>query len=138
MFCYNCGCRLNDHDFCTACGADVGRYKKIMYIANMFYNDGLAKAKLRDLTGAVTSLRQSLKFNKNNVEARNLLGLVYFEMGEVTAALCEWIISKNLKPEKNVADDYINRLQSSVSRFEALGQTIKKYNQALNYCRQGS
>ena len=138
MFCYNCGCRLNDHDFCTACGADVGRYKKIMYIANMFYNDGLAKAKLRDLTGAVTSLRQSLKFNKNNVEARNLLGLVYFEMGEVTAALCEWIISKNLKPEKNVADDYINRLQSSVSRFEALGQTIKKYNQALNYCKQGS
>lgn len=138
MFCYNCGCRLNDHDFCTACGADVGRYKKIMKIANMYYNDGLAKAKLRDLTGAITSLRQSLKFNKNNVEARNLLGLVYFEMGEVTAALCEWIISKNIKSEKNVADDYINRLQSSVSRFEALGQTIKKYNQALYYCQQGS
>lgn len=138
MFCYNCGCRLSDHDFCTSCGADVARYKKIMYIANMYYNDGLAKAKLRDLTGAITSLRQSLKFNKNNVEARNLLGLVYFEMGEVTAALCEWIISKNLKPEKNVADDYINRIQSSASRFEALGQTVKKYNQALNYCKQGS
>ncbi len=138
MFCYNCGCRLSDHDFCTSCGADVTRYKKIMYIANMYYNDGLAKAKLRDLTGAITSLRQSLKFNKNNVEARNLLGLVYFEMGEVTAALCEWIISKNLKPEKNVADDYINRIQSSASRFEALGQTVKKYNQALNYCKQGS
>ena len=138
MFCYNCGCRLSDHDFCTSCGADVARYKKIMYIANMYYNDGLAKAKLRDLTGAVTSLRQSLKFNKNNVEARNLLGLVYFELGEVTAALCEWIISKNLKSDKNVADDYISRLQSSVSRFEALGQTVKKYNQALNYCKQGS
>lgn len=138
MFCYNCGCRLSDHDFCTSCGADVARYKKIMYIGNMYYNDGLAKAKLRDLTGAVTSLRQSLKFNKNNVDARNLLGLVYFEMGEVTAALCEWIISKNLKPEKNIADDYINRLQSSVSRFEAMGQTIKKYNQALTYCKQGS
>ena len=138
MFCYNCGCRLNDHDFCTSCGADVARYKKIMYLANMYYNDGLAKAKIRDLTGAVTSLRQSLKFNKNNVEARNLLGLVYFEMGEVVAALCEWIISKNLKPEKNIADDYINRLQSSASRFEAMGQTVKKYNQALTYCQQGS
>lgn len=138
MYCFNCGCRLNDHDFCTSCGVDVGRYKKIMYLANMYYNDGLAKAKLRDLTGAVTSLRQSLKFNKNNVEARNLLGLVYFEMGEVVAALCEWIISKNLKPEKNIADDYINRLQSSAARFEAMGQTIKKYNQALSYCQQGS
>ncbi len=138
MQCFNCGCRLNDHDFCTSCGVDVARYKKIMYLANMYYNDGLAKAKIRDLTGSVTSLRQSLKFNKNNVDARNLLGLVYFEMGEMVAALCEWIISKNLKPEKNIADDYINRLQASASKFEAMGQTVKKYNQALAYCQQGS
>ena len=82
MYCYQCGCRLSDHDFCTSCGVDVGRYKKIMYLANAFYNDGLNKARVRDLTGAVTSLRQSLKFNKNNVDARNLLGQVYFEMGE--------------------------------------------------------
>jgi len=105
MYCYNCGCRLSEHDFCTSCGVDVARYKRIMIISNVYYNDGLEKAKVRDLTGAITSLRQSLKFNKNHVEARNLLGLVYFEMGEVVAALCEWVISKNLKPEKNVADD---------------------------------
>ncbi len=138
MFCYNCGCRLSEHDFCTSCGADVGRYKKIMSIANMYYNDGLAKAKVRDLTGAITSLRQSLKFNKNHVEARNLLGLVYFEMGEVVAALSEWVISKNLKPEKNIADDYINTIQSSAGRLDAMNQTIKKYNQALYYCQQDS
>ncbi len=138
MYCFNCGCRLTEHDFCTSCGTDVARYKKIMYLANMYYNDGLAKAKIRDLTGAVTSLRQSLKFNKNHVEARNLLGLVYFEMGEMVAALCEWIISKNLKPEKNVADDYLNLIQSSSSRLDNINQTIKKYNQALTYCKQGS
>ena len=115
MYCYNCGCRLSEHDFCTSCGVDVARYKQIVYASNMYYNDGLAKAKVRDLSGAVTSLRQSLKFNKNNVDARNLLGLVYFEMGEAVPALCEWIISKNLKPEKNVADDYINMIQSSAS-----------------------
>jgi len=138
MFCYNCGCRLSEHDFCTSCGADVARYKKIMSIANMYYNDGLAKAKVRDLTGAITGLRQCLKFNKNHIEARNLLGLVYFEMGEVVAALSEWVISKNLKPEKNIADDYINVIQSSASRLDALNQTIKKYNQALYYCQQDS
>ena len=138
MFCYNCGCRLSEHDFCTSCGVDTGRYKKIMYLANMYYNDGLEKAKVRDLTGAVTSLRQSLKFNKNNVDARNLLGLVYFEMGEMVAALCEWIISKNLKAEKNVADDYLSYVQSSAARLDSINQTIKKYNQALSYCQQGS
>ena len=138
MFCYNCGCQLSEHDFCTACGADVSLYKKIMYVSNLYYNEGLEKASVRDLTGAVTSLRQSLKFNKNNIEARNLLGLVYFEMGEVVAALSEWVISKNLRPEKNIADDYISRLQSNSARLDSINQTIKKYNQALVYCMQDS
>lgn len=138
MFCYNCGCHLSEHDYCTSCGADVSLYKKIMHVSNMFYNEGLERAQVRDLTGAVISLRQSLKFNKNNVEARNLLGLVYFELGEVVAALSEWVISKNLRPEKNLADDYINRLQSNASRLDALNQTVKKYNQALAYCHQES
>lgn len=138
MFCYNCGCRLSEHDFCTACGADVGLYKKIIAVSNRFYNEGLEKAGVRDLTGAINSLRQSLKFNKNNIEARNLLGLVYFEMGEVVAALSEWVISKNLRPEKNIADDYIDMLQSNAGRLDSLNQTIKKYNQALGYCFQDS
>lgn len=138
MFCYNCGCHLSEHNFCTACGADVSTYKKIMSVSNKFYNEGLEKAGVRDLTGAINSLRQSLKFNKNNIEARNLLGLVYFEMGEVVAALSEWVISKNLRPEKNIADDYIDMLQSNAARLDSINQTIKKYNQALVYCMQDS
>ncbi len=138
MFCYNCGCRLSEHDFCTSCGADVSLYKKIMHVSNMYFNEGLEKAGVRDLSGAITSLRQSLKFNKNNIEARNLLGLVYFEMGEVVAALSEWVISKNLRPEKNIADDYIEKLQSNSGRLESINSTIKKYNQALVYCCQDS
>ncbi len=138
MFCYNCGCQLSEHDFCTACGADVSVYKKIMHISNMFYNDGLEKAGVRDLSGAINSLRQSLKFNKNNIEARNLLGLVYFETGEVVAALSEWVISKNLRAEKNIADTYINMIQSNATRLDSINQTIKKYNQSLAYCHQDS
>lgn len=136
MFCYRCGVLLSEHDFCTGCGADVALYKKILAVSNMYYNEGLEKATVRDLTGAVASLRQSLKFNKNNIEARNLLGLVYFEMGEVVAALSEWVISKNLKPEKNIADDFIEKMQSNPSRLDAINSTIKKYNQALTYCQQ--
>ena len=139
MYCYNCGVQLSEqHDFCTGCGADVGLYKKIMYVSNRFYNDGLEKASVRDLTGAITSLRQCLKFNKNHVEARNLLGLVYFETGEVVAAMSEWVISKNLRPEKNIADDYIGMLQANATRLDSLNQTIKKYNQAYAYCVQDS
>lgn len=138
MICYQCGCNLSEHDFCTNCGADVALYKKIIYISNRFYNEGLERANVRDLTGAITSLRQSLKFNKNNVEARNLLGLVYFETGEVVAALSEWVISKNLRPRKNIADDYIDMIQTNQNRLDIINQTIKKYNQALTYCNQDS
>ena len=138
MFCYSCGCHLSEHDFCTACGVDVSLYKKIVHASNMYYNEGLEKAGVRDLSGAIVSLRQSLKLNKNNIEARNLLGLVYFEMGEVVAALSEWVISKNLRSDKNIADVYIEMIQSNGSRLDSINQTIKKYNQALVYCIQES
>lgn len=138
MVCYNCGCALSEHDFCTNCGVDVSTYKKVIRLSNNFYNEGLERAGVRDLSGAIQSLRQSLKFNKNNVEARNLLGLVYFETGEVVAALSEWVISKNLRPKKNIADDYIDVVQSNPTRLDTINKTIKKYNQALLYCHQDS
>lgn len=138
MNCYQCGCRLTDNDFCTNCGADVSRYKRIILLSNKFYNNGLEKARVRDLSGSIVCLKQSLKMNKNNIEARNLLGLAYFEIGETVSALGEWVISKNIQPSKNIADDYINIIQANPSRLDTINQTIKKYNQALTYCKQDS
>lgn len=138
MFCYNCGRRLSEHDFCTSCGADVSLYKKVLHVSNMYYNEGLEKAAVRDLSGAVISLRRSLQFNKNNIKARNLLGLVYFEMGEAATALKEWVISKNMSPEKNIADEYIDKIRSNSARLDSIDQTVKKYNRALVLCNQDS
>lgn len=64
MNCYNCGAELTEHDFCTNCGADVARYKKVVSVSNFYYNDGLEKANVRDLSGAVVSLTECLKLNK--------------------------------------------------------------------------
>lgn len=138
MRCYNCGCNLTEHNFCTNCKVDVTNYKLVVSASNLFYNDGLEKARVRDLSGAMASLRQCLKLNKNHVDARNLLGLVYFELGESVQALNEWVISKNLQSKKNVADDYLNLIQSNPGKLDALNATIKKFNQALTYCYQDS
>ena len=70
--------------------------QKLEYQSNYWYNDGLKKAQIRDLSGAIVSLKRSLQFNRENITARNLLGLVYYGRGEVAEALVEWIISKNL------------------------------------------
>ena len=138
MRCFNCGCNLTEQDFCTNCGVDVNNYKLVVSASNIYYNDGLERAKVRDLTGAVISLRQCLKLNKNHVDARNLLGLIYFEMGEGVQALNEWVISKNLRSKKNIAGDYLNLIQSNPGKLDALNAAIKKFNQALTYCYQGS
>ena len=137
MKCYRCGAELDKKsDVCPGCGANVVTYKKIVSLSNKFYNEGLEKASVRDMTGAISALRQSLKLDKNNIDARNLLGLIYYETGEVVAALSEWVISKNLKAEDNLADKYMDFVRNSPSQLETINQTIKKFNIALNYCRQ--
>lgn len=138
MKCYHCDCELTDQDICPTCGADVALYKKLMSLSNLYYNEGLEKATVRNLTGAAESLHQSLKLNKGNIDARNLLGLVYYEMGEVVAALSEWVISKNLSADDNAADDYMNELRNNPTRLDTMNQTVKKYNIALKYCQQNS
>ncbi len=136
MKCYQCGAELTDRDYCPNCGAGVKVYKRIIALSNRYYNEGLERAGVRNLSGAIESLHQSLKLNKSNIQARNLLGLVYYESGEVVAALSEWVISKNLKPDANSADEYMELVRNDPARLEMFNQTIKKYNIALNHCHQ--
>ncbi len=138
MRCYKCNSVLLDMDFCNSCGTDVVMYKKIVKLSNSYYNMGLAKARVRDLSGAADILQRSIKIDKNNINARNLLGLVYYEMGESAQALKEWVLSKNLSPEKNLADEYIKEVQSNPNKHEAMSNSIKKFNIALTYAKEGS
>ena len=103
MNCMNCKSVVDvGMEICPNCGFNLRVQRKCFSLSNMYYNLGLDKAEIRDLSGAIDMLRRSLKFNKYNIHARNLLGLVYFETGEAVAALSEWIISKNIMPENNV------------------------------------
>ena len=136
MRCIYCNTPLAAIDYCPGCGADITLQKRIVRISNLLYNEGLEKALVRDMEGAITCLKRSLKFNKENIDARNLLGLCYYETGEAVSALCEWVISKNLKGEDNIADSYINELQSNKNRLDTINQTIRKYNQSVLYCRE--
>lgn len=123
---------------CERCGEDLATYKSLIMLSNRYYNEGLEKAKVRDLSGAILVLKQSLEINKRNTNARNLIGLVYYEMGETVSALSEWVVSKHFQSEDNDADDYMNSLQSNPTKLDGLNQTIKKYNLALSSCKQGN
>lgn len=110
--------------------------QKLVYQSNYWYNDGLKRARIRDMSGAITSLKKSLQYNRENIAARNLLGLVYYGRGEVGEALVEWILSKNFQSHENIANYYIKKLQENPTELEKVNQAIRKFNQSLNYCYQ--
>lgn len=139
MVCPNCQSNISDKRIrCDRCGQDLVLYKRIFKASNMYYNNGLTRAKVRDLSGAVVALKKSLELNKANTNARNLLGLIYFEMGETVAALSEWVISRYYRPDGNDADKYIDDIQENPTRLDGLNQAIKRYNNALVFAKQGS
>ena len=139
MICYRCSSTLDVRkDICSKCGADIRYFKKIVYASNRYYNEGLMKAQARDLTGAKDCLKKSLHLYKKNTNARNLLGLVYYAMGESAEALKEWLISRNYAAKGNMAERFINSMHRNMKNLDSEDHGIKKYNQALEYCRNGA
>ncbi len=136
--CPVCSGTLDMNGYCDNCNITLKTYRRILAASKLLYNEGLQKARARDLSGAVEILMRSIKFDKNNIDARNLLGLVYLELGETVLALRQWVVSKNLQPENNLASTYLKKIQDNQSNLDKLNNSIKKYNQALAYIQQGS
>ena len=138
LYCKRCGGQILVTGYCSQCGLKSEYVNKAINTSKFYYNIGLDKAKVRDMTGAAAALTVSLKYDKMNIDARNLLGLVYYETGKVVEALNEWVISVNLFDGRNVAKRYIKEVKANPHKLEATNNVARKYNQALNYARQGS
>ncbi|MCL2592059.1 MAG: tetratricopeptide repeat protein [Defluviitaleaceae bacterium] len=138
MKCPNCSNNIEFGNACNICGIDTVLFKNTIRISDLLYNKGLTLAQAGDLSNAKDSLNKSIQFNKNNYYARNLLGLVYCEIGHVADALKQWIISSSLVSENNPATKYIENLQNSGKDLDLYNDAIKMYNQALKYIVQKS
>ena len=138
MKCYKCGSFLYDGEFCSTCGADVTVYREIVLKSNDLYNSALEFARDRNLSKAIEHLKLSLKLYKGNVNSHNLLGLVYFEIGEYTLGFAHWVISKNIQAENNLASVFLDQIQEDKAYFDSLNANIKKYNKAISYIEQGN
>lgn len=108
---------------------------RLRRISNSYYNLGLAQAKERNLSSALESLRKALQLNKKNIDARNLYGLIMFEMGEEGEALVSWVISMNYQGTQNAAQRYMAEIRRRASYLETSQIAIAKYNQALSQLR---
>jgi len=136
--CPNCEKVFESGGICPKCKIDVALFSKTLRISDSLYNAGLAKVQSDDMTGAIDSLNKSLTLTKKNVAARNLLGLVYFEIGRIGDAYKEWYLSMSLESEGNSAADYLKQMGNNSRQLEKLNDAILMYNKALDYIRQKS
>ena len=122
MDCMKCHSAIQKDHTCPTCGVNADFFKKAYNTANYYYNSGLEKAKIRDLSGAVSDLNKALKYKKELTDARNLLGLVYFEMGETAKAVREWKISLHFQPNDNLAKTYESYILDNPGRLDNANQ----------------
>lgn len=139
MECLNCGAPVLENGHCSNCGLNYKLLEKSYNTSNHYYNLGLDRASVRDLTGAIDALNLALKYNKQNINARNLLGLIYYEMGETVLGLTHWVVSSNYLSDKdNIARQYINEVQADPLKLEEANQLAKQFNMALSHAKQGT
>lgn len=106
--------------------------REFRQISNRFYNLAVDRAIERDLFGATLLLKKALSFNAKNTNARNLLGLIFYEEGAVTEAIVQWLVSRDLfKNELNPANEFIKKVQEDDDTSK-LFESVKIYNQAID------
>ena len=132
VLCPHCGAQVRKNGYCSECYL-LSMLKKAQNTSNYYYNIGYDRASARDLSGAIESLLQALRYNKRNVPARNLLGLIYYEMGEAVQAMSEWVMSINYQQENNLATKYLKELKKDPARLESVDQLARKFNMAIQY-----
>lgn len=112
--------------------------KKIKDTSKRLYNCALRLAKEGDLSGAIKLLPAALELDKNNIDARNLLGLVHFEIGEIGQAVLNWKKSIECKADENQAQNLLRQLFQDTVALQKMNEALQLYNEALVCYQQKS
>lgn len=138
MKCPNCQKSFKKGIKCPHCDVDTVLYMATIRLSDKLYNRGLARLTANDIFHGKQDLSKSISINKNNVPARNLLGLALFETGHVGEALKHWVISQSMLKEENPAAGYIESANKNARQLEGLNDAIGMYNRALEHIKQKS
>ena len=139
MKCCKCNTVITEKSVtCPSCGMRLKEYKRMIGLSNGLYNSALERAKKKDLSGAVLTLKRCLELNKRQTQARNLYGLILFELGEAGEAERQWKLSMAFDPEDEQAEKLYKKAFGGRGESARLKDAAEKYNQALRCAREGS
>ena len=71
--CIYCGESVSVNGYCKSCGLGQGFLWKAGNTSEYYYNIALDRVGVRDLSGAIESLKMSLRYNKTNTNALTLM-----------------------------------------------------------------
>lgn len=134
--CPCCGSQLIENNTCMTCNRNLKWLRDIAKKSEKAYTLGYQYAKTRNLSMSKAMLLRAVAFNKHNIQARNLLGLVLFELGDIGEALKHWIVSQSIKKEDNLAVTYIKKVQNEPEKLENYKEALVLYNKSLRYLAQ--
>lgn len=103
---------------------------KIYNLSVRYYNTGIILAQEGKYTEAAHSLRKSVALKKDNIQAQNLLGLVYYKLGRVTDGILHWQLSLKYQKDNNDALKYIQDCSYNANEMSK-ADAIPAYNKAL-------
>jgi len=138
MKCPSCEMNTDNTTYCQHCNTDLLLYHRINKMADRLYNKGLEQAQGRCLSGAIDTLLMCTHLQKKHINARNLLGLVYWEVGEVGEAIKQWVISVAYQKTENIANHYLKIIQNQPNQLSKYSDSILAFNKSLAYILGGS
>ncbi len=112
--------------------------QKLLETSEKYYRSGLLKADAGDLSRAANDLKKALQYNKYNESARNLLGLIEFQRGELGEAMKQWSISEYYNKSHNRATYYLHEIKTEPELLTKMNESIHLYNEAVDLARKGS
>ena len=111
---------------------------KLRSAGEQYYRSGLSKAGAGDLSRAASDLEKAIRYDKYNENARNLLGLIRFQQGELGEAMKQWSISEYYNSTNNRASYYLQEIKKEKSRLTKMSESIQLYNEAIQLARKES
>lgn len=130
MICHKCK-KENETVKCAYCGYDPTVLYKTLDCSTKYYNQAITAIKEKKISKAIQLLNTSLAVYTDNYNARNLLGLCYFRIGEYGEASKHWLISCFFESENNYAKDYIKDFENNYEEYEDIITSLELYNKAL-------
>ena len=111
---------------------------KLKTTSEQYYRSGLSKADAGDLSRAANDLKKAIRYDKYHEGARNLLGLIEFQRGELGEAMKHWSISEYYNKKNNRATYYLQEIKTEPSLLTKMNDSIHLYNEAVDLARKDS